>query len=181
MIFIKQKVFVKKAKPLHLQLLPGIDDPMKSQLCVTPVVGFNFYNGVMPGVAIYNNPVPQKTFSYFLMPEYGTFDNSLAGYGRAGFTLLPKSKFIQMIWLGTSASHYAYERDPDKLNYTRIVPEVLVKFKPRNARSTIEKELRLRNFNISKDIISYDIIPLAEIVHFQQLQKRLILLIMLTS
>ncbi len=170
--FYKTKGLFKKAKPLHLQLLPGIDDPMKSQLCITPVIGFNYYNGVMPGVAIYNNPVPQKTFSYLLMPEYGTFDNSLAGYGRAGFTMLPKGDFIQMIWLGTSASHYAYERDPDNLDYTRIVPEILVKFKPRNARSTVEKELRLRNFNISKDVISYDIIPLAGDSTFSTTSKK---------
>jgi hypothetical protein len=153
--FYKTTGLFKKAKPLHLQLLPGIDDPMKSQLCITPVVGFNYYNGIMPGVAIYNDPVPQKTFSYLLMPEYGTFDNSFAGYGRAGFTLLPKGKFIQMIWLGTSASHYAYAKDPFQLDYTRIVPEALVKFKPKNPRSTIETELRFRNFNISNDFVIY--------------------------
>jgi hypothetical protein len=170
--FYKAKGICKKSKPLHLQLLPGIDDPMKSQLCITPIVGFNYYNGIMPGIAIYNDPVPQKTFSYFLMPEYGTFDNSLAGYGRAGFTLLPKSKFIQMIWLGTSASHYAYERDPDKLDYTRIVPEVLVKFKPKNPRSTTETELRFRNFNVSKDIISYDIKPLSGDTTFSITSKK---------
>ena len=156
--FIRTKGILRKSKPIKIQLLPGIDDPVKSQISVTPVLGYNYYNGVMPGIAIYNNLVPQKKFSYFLMPMYGTHDNSPAGFGRAGFTFLPCCKNIQLIWIGASMSQFAYAVSPLDLNFTKIVPEILVRLKNKNPRSTLVSEFRFRNFNIRKDILAYTMV-----------------------
>ena len=152
---IKRKGLCKKSKPLKIQLLPGIDDPVRTQLCITPVIGYNLYNGFMAGLAIYNDPIPQKKFSYFLMPMYGTKDNDLAGMARAGFTLLPKWNKVQFIWFGASASHFAYDNQPSDLSYYKIVPEMVIKLRSRNPRSTIQSEIRLRNINIRMDSIKY--------------------------
>jgi hypothetical protein len=153
--FIKAKGLFKKYKPLKIQLLPGIDDPLKTQISTTPVVGYNYYNGFLAGLAIYNNPIPQKRFSYFLMPMYGFKDNNLAGYARAGFTLLPKWNKLQLIWLGASASHFAYYNKPSDLTYYKIVPEIVIKLRNYNARSTIQSDIKLRNINIRMDSIKY--------------------------
>ncbi|HNW97238.1 MAG TPA: M1 family metallopeptidase [Bacteroidales bacterium] len=153
--FIRTKGILKKSKPLCLQLLPGIDDPLKTQLSITPIVGFNLYNGVMPGVAIYNNPIPLKKFSYFVAPLYGTFNNTINGYSRAGFTLLPKCDKVQMIWVGASFSHFSYAKEPLELSFSKLVPEILVKFKNKNPLSPVHSEIRLRSFNIYKDIAEW--------------------------
>lgn len=152
---IKTKALFRKVKPLKIQMLPGIDDPDVSQICITPLFGFNRYNGFMPGLTAYNNPVPQKKFSYFIMPLYGTKNNSFAGTVKTGFTLLPKWNNIQLIWLGASYSHYAYCDKPFNLGYSRFIPELLIKIKNKNPRSAIFSDVRIRNFNICKDIVKY--------------------------
>ena len=154
--FIRTIGLFKKTKPLKIQFLPGIDDPLRSQLCMTPVAGYNYYNGFMPGLALYNNPVPQKKFSYFLMPMYGITNHSLAGIAKSGFTLLPESKKVQLIWIGITYSHFAYSSDESfNLEYSRLVPEVLIKLKSNNFRSKTQSEIRFRSVNISKDFVKY--------------------------
>jgi len=149
----------KKFKPLKIQLLPGIDDPERTQLCTTPVIGFNLYNGLMPGIALYNNPIPLKKFSYFIMPMYGFKSKTLAGYSNIGFNILPSSEKIQMISLGLTASHYAYANDPFIMNFSRLVPQINIKLKNKNPRSRILKEITFRNINIRKEIASYKMLP----------------------
>jgi hypothetical protein len=149
----------KKLKPLKIQLLPGIDDPEKTQICTTPVIGFNLYNGLMPGIAVYNNPFPLKKFSYFIMPMYGFKSKTLAGYSNIGFNILPSSEKIQMISLGLTASHFAYANEPFIMNFSRLVPQINIKLKNKNPRSRILKEITFRNINIRKEIASYKMLP----------------------
>jgi hypothetical protein len=141
----------KKTKPLKLQMLPGIDDPDYSQLCTTPLFGLNAYNGFMPGLAIYNNPVPQKKFSYFILPMYGTKNNTLNGIARTGFMFLPKNNTAQYIYAGVNASKFSYAFDSLSLNFSRIVPEILIKLKNENFNSSVSREIKLRSINIQKD------------------------------
>lgn len=149
----------KKFKPLKIQLLPGIDDPEKTQFCTTPVIGFNLYNGLMPGIALYNNPIPLKKFSYFIMPMYGFKSKTLAGYSNIGFNILPSSGKIQMISLGLTASHFAYANDPFIINFSRLVPQINIKFKNKNPRSSILKEITFRNININEEVAIYKMLP----------------------
>lgn len=153
--YSKTKGILRKSKPLKIQLLPGVDDLQKAQICTTPVLGYNRYNGLMPGIAIYNDPIPQKKFSYFMMPMYGISDKSLAGYARTGFTLLPECSKLQMIWLGASASQFSYSNDPFALKFTKLAPEILIKLKNKDPRSTLVKEIRFRNININKEVVEY--------------------------
>lgn len=157
--YIRVNGLFKKIKPFKIQLLPGIDDQEKTQLCTTPVIGFNLYNGFMAGIAVYNNPVPLKGFSYFIMPMYGFTSESLAGYSNIGFNILPSSEKIQMISLGITASHYAYANDPFKMNFSRLVPQLNIKLKNKNPRSRVLKEITFRNININEEFASYKLSP----------------------
>lgn len=145
----------RKSKPLKLQMLPGIDDPDNAQLCITPLFGYNVCNGFMPGMALYNNPIPQKKISYFFLPMYGIKNITMNGIARTGFTFLPKSRSFQFIYCGVNASKFTYAFDYLSLNFLRIVPEIIVHFNNRVINSTISKELMIRNVNIYKDELEY--------------------------
>ena len=153
--FIRTSGLHKKTKPLKIHLLPAIDDPLHSQISITPMIGFNLNNGFMAGFAAYNNLLPQKKFSYMFLPLYGTSNNGFAGFSRAGYTILPSYSYLQLIWIGASYSRYSYSQDPFNLDFDKLAPEIFVKFKNSNFRSSISSSLRFRNVNISKDIVSY--------------------------
>lgn len=135
----------RKSKPLKLQMLPGFDDPDHAQLCTTPLFGYNACNGFMPGMAIYNNPIPQKKYSYFLLPMYGVKNNTLNGFAGTGFMFLPKSNFTQFIYAGVNASKFTYAIDPLSLNFSRIVPQVIIKLNNRDFNSSVSREIKIRN------------------------------------
>jgi hypothetical protein len=145
----------RKSKPLKIQLLPGLDDPDYMQCCITPVCGYNVNNGCMPGLAFYNNPIPQKKFSYFLLPMYGTKNNTFNGIAKIGYMILPENSFIQYIYTGLSASKFTYFYDSLSLNYTKIAPEICIRLKNLDINSGIQKEIRIRNVNILKDDFDY--------------------------
>ena len=157
--YIRVTGILKKTKPLKIQLLPGIDDSEKTQICTTPVIGYNFYNGFMVGLAAYNNPFPLKKFSYLIMPMYGFKSKSPSGYSNIGFNIHPLPNKIQMITLGLTGAHYAYNDYPFNMDYSKLVPQITIKFKNKNARSRILKEIKFRNINISEEIASYKLSP----------------------
>ncbi|MFH0866214.1 MAG: M1 family metallopeptidase [Bacteroidota bacterium] len=144
-----------KSKPLKLQMLPGIDDPDYTQLCTSPLFGYNAYNGFMPGLAVYNNPIPQKKFSYFLLPMYGIKNNTLNGIVKTAFFILPESRFVQYINAGVNASKFSYSFDSLSLNYSRMAPEIIIKLYNHDFNSSLSKEIRFRNVNIKKDELIY--------------------------
>jgi aminopeptidase N len=59
--FLKRKGLLKKTEPLRLQWLGSIDNPNRTQLFFTPLIGANYYDGFTPGLALYNSVLfPKK-------------------------------------------------------------------------------------------------------------------------
>jgi hypothetical protein len=149
----------KKLEPISLQFLGSLDDPDKTQLFYTPVVGWNNYNGPMVGLALYNNVIPQKKFEYVLMPMYGIKNNDIAGSGTIMYNMLPKKGPFRQVTLGVRGARYAFEDEPE-MNFNKIAPEFVFDLKKKRARSHISHQLRLRSVNIIKDNNTYIFDPL---------------------
>jgi hypothetical protein len=149
---IRTKGLFRKVEPLKLQLLWAIDNPNKTQILFFPVVGWNNYDKWMPGIAIYSNPVFPKTIDYVIVPMYGTNTKELTGSGDIGINIFPENTFIQSARIGLIANQYNYNHN---LNYNRIVPEIKFEFRPRNARSHVKSNLRIRNVNINQEVLKY--------------------------
>ncbi len=78
---IRSSGLFKKGEPLKFKLLADFKHPEKPRINILPLIGFNFYDGLMIGAAIYNLPVPRRAWEYAVMPFFGTF--SLAPVGMA--------------------------------------------------------------------------------------------------
>lgn len=63
----------KKGEPLKVRLLADFKAPEKPRINILPLVGFNMYDGVMVGAAIYNLPLPRKDWDYSIVPFFSTF------------------------------------------------------------------------------------------------------------
>lgn len=147
----KTRGLFKKTEPLKLQLLGSIDRPDKTQLFITPVLGWNNYNKLMLGMAFYNHTLLQKKFEYTLMPLYGTGNNDIAGYADVNYFIFPDKGVFQSISIGAKATRYAYHTEPLKMNFNKIAPEINFEIRKKNARSFIRQKITLRNVNIIRD------------------------------
>ena len=153
---IRTKGIFKKAEPLRLQFLGSLDNPDKSQLYFTPVVGWNNYDHWMLGMAFYNNFLPEKKLEFQLMPMYSFAEKDLAGYGKVMYNLFSDDHIFQKIQVGVTATRYDYSNFPFNMNFNKIAPELFIEFRKKYARSPITQTLRYRYISIMQDGVFSD-------------------------
>jgi len=152
---IKYRGLFKKVEPLKLQLLWSLENPNRTQINYFPVVGWNYYNSFMPGIAVYSDPVFQTKFDYQFVPMYSFKTEEMTGLGNMGYTIFPEKTFMQNIRIGFSGSHFSY----DQLSYpefaysdfTKFAPELFIEIKKKNPRSFLKQTIKFRNINIYKN------------------------------
>ncbi len=163
---IRTKGLFKKVEPLRLQFLGSVENPDKTQICYLPVVGYNVNNSFMPGIAIYNNPFPQKKLEYFLMPLYSAGTSDYAGQASIAYNWFLNNDF-QNIRLSCEAMKYAIGEKSLTLgaallyNYKaftiyKLTPQLSFELKRSNSRSSLKQNLFLRSINIYEEFLSYN-------------------------
>lgn len=152
---IRKKGLFRKWEPLKIRLLAGLENGYKSELYVSPLVGWNYYDKAMLGLSIYNSTLPEKHFEYVLSPMYGTATGRLTGFGKVGYTLYTKSVFHR-ITTRIKAQKFGYQEFAGVQSYTKIAPEVEVKFRKRDPRKPVNFILDFRNININEDTKIFD-------------------------
>ncbi len=148
---IKTKGIFKKAEPLKLQLFGSLDNPDKTQLFYSPVLGWNNYNRWMFGFTFYNHLLLQKKFEFELLPMYSFGTSDITGYGHIAYNIFPNGSPFQNISLGITGARYAYSKQPFDMNFNKIAPEVTIEFKKIRWNSKLHSTLRYRNINIISD------------------------------
>ncbi|HYG53090.1 MAG TPA: M1 family aminopeptidase, partial [Flavobacteriales bacterium] len=147
---IKGKKLFAKTEPLKLKFLLGYENPRRSTLFYTPVVGGNAYDGWQAGVAFYNSFAFQKPVEWAVMPLYGIRSGKINGslslcvnsnYRES--TLLSK---ISYTLTGATYSYlpHIFGTNIDFTNrFFRISPGVKVDFKPSTPRSPYRQRLHV--------------------------------------
>lgn len=166
---IKSKGICKKSKPLRLQFLGSLDNPDKTQIFFTPVMGYNYYNGYMLGMAFYSNFIFPKNWDYLIMPMFAFKNLNLAGNANIGYTIKPNSSLIRNFRIGVSASQYNYLNEPYKMMYNRVIPQISIDFRNKNATSSLVHKLTLRNINILRQ--SYTYVPVDTVYEMQKTRE----------
>lgn len=173
---IRSKGIFKTVEPLKLQFLGSLNNPTKTQLFWTPVVGWNDYNKWMLGAAFYNALLPRKKFEFEIMPMYSYATNDLTGYAHLAHTCYPAGNLFHHIQVGITGTRYAYANQPFHMNFNKIAPELLIEFKKKHATSLYTNTLKYRYISIIQDDarfqfeyngISYT--PITNYFHFNDL------------
>jgi hypothetical protein len=86
---IRTNGLLKKTEPVDVRLIAGLSKPDKTNLFVSPAVGYNKADGFMPGLALYNNVFPFKNFEWVALGMYGTNSKKFNGSFRAEHYMYP--------------------------------------------------------------------------------------------
>jgi hypothetical protein len=140
----------KKVEPLKLQPFMSLDNPDKTQLFFSPILGMNNYNKFMLGAAVYNITTPEKCFEYIFAPMYGFGNKDIAGYGSMNVNFHP-DKLFQAVSIGVNAARFAYAAYPFIMDYSKIAPQVEFIFRNKESRNPIRHILKLRSVNVFVD------------------------------
>lgn len=161
---IKTKGLFKKCKPLRFDFITAFEDPKKTQVNYLPIVGGNYYNGPMLGLALHNYGIYQKKFEYLLAPMFGFKNMTPVGFAEFNFNINPKKTFRQIIF-GVKAKSFSYDEfetnllnqsygtsyDKIYMNFYKVAPYIDFEIRKKRATSPVTQKIRYTNNNLLVD------------------------------
>lgn len=100
----------KKAEPLKLSFVGNMDNPHYNQLNYLPLIGYNQYNKLMLGCAIYNYSFLQKKTEFTLAPMYAFGTKTPVGFANITQNILPRHGFVKQLTLSANFKSFAYDQ-----------------------------------------------------------------------
>ncbi len=116
-----------RMEPLHIRLLPGLENDQRSTLYATPILAGNTYDGFMAGAALYNSTLPERSVEWLVAPMFAARSKGLAGLGQIQWHGYPAGKFVHGIHAGMQTRSFHFFRQEQlkyDLRYTKLVPFV---------------------------------------------------------
>ncbi len=147
---IKGRKLFARTEKIKLKFLAGYEDPKRSTLFYTPVIGGNAYDGWQAGMAFYNSFLFQKPFEWAVMPLYGIKSNKLNGSASITFNSNNrKSALIKKTVFGANGVMYSLPSvngNPIDIigRFYRVTPYWTVHFKPKKFASKIRQSATIR-------------------------------------
>lgn len=137
-------------EPLHLQFYQSFEDPAHTQLFYLPTVGYNDYDKLLLGLAIYNGTLVNRNWEFVLGPEYSTGQEQLTGYASLTRNIIPQgNRIFNRITGGVYGRYYHYDRN---LAYYRLSPGFNFYFRKPFPRSSILQKLRVRTVHVKREL-----------------------------
>ncbi|MBL7943109.1 MAG: M1 family metallopeptidase [Flavobacteriales bacterium] len=77
---IRSAGWPRKSWPVKWGLFSAIDHPEKRQLFYAPLLGWNEYNRLMPGIWLHNQTIPSPDFTWNIAPMFSLSTGTLNGF-----------------------------------------------------------------------------------------------------
>ncbi len=169
---MKVRGLFKHARPLKMNLGLALEDPSKANLNYMPIMGGNFYNGYMLGMAFHNYSIYQKKFEYALAPMFAFNTKTPVGFAEFNFNFYPKKTF-RVITLGAKGKTFAYDYYNTRnmndmlstsfknvyLNYYRVSPYIEFTLRKKKETSHISQVISYQNNNLFTDSLDLSSFP----------------------
>lgn len=146
---MREKGLFKKTEKLKLQFLGGVEEPNRSVLYYSPVLGYNKYDGFMAGLLLHNNIFPTRPVEWQLMPMYGFHSKKPVGYAAFNHRInIRESGWLNSINWGFNASSFDISTYNNGFNksttgFYKVSPYVELILKQKNARSPHHHRIKL--------------------------------------
>lgn len=125
-------------RPLQIKFFRDIENPYYNQFFYTPVVRYNYYDGLVMGITFSNKTLLNKSFTYKITPSYSSKSKTFSGSYGFLYEYLPENKKINKFQVGISGSNYHYA---ENLFYTSYSPYALLEFHRKSLRDVSSKTL----------------------------------------
>lgn len=141
--------FLSSNKKLKFQFLKDAENPYYEQIFYMPIMNFNIYDGLSPGLRLTNKTLLQRPFIFDIAPTYATNQKALVGFARLNYQLFHGTSglFVSNYALRASTSHFQVNS-----RYTTITPSISLGWRPDDLISNKRKFLTLRHVNVSRTI-----------------------------
>ncbi len=141
--------FFSSNKKLKFTFFKDTENPYYNQVFFVPIANFNIYDGVTPGVRLYNKTFLERPFVYDISPTYSFGEQTMVGraslkyrkyHGKSGL-------YVSNYSIGGSTSHFQ-----ENSRASTLTPAVSFAWRPEDLRSNKRKILSFRYRNVFRSI-----------------------------
>lgn len=158
---IKTSGMFKRIEPLQVQLFGfGADNPNRTTINVSPIVGWNAHDRWMLGLGIWNSTLPTPKLEYVFAPMYSFYSSEPVGQGSVGLNFYPDNGKFDRIRLSESVARYTFDEftinalfdeAQFKPQYLKMESKLEADLHPRSMRSKLSQRLSARAIYIQED------------------------------
>ncbi|MBD80553.1 MAG: hypothetical protein CL840_16685 [Crocinitomicaceae bacterium] len=131
---IRTHGILKKMEPLQVRLFTSNENPQKTQLYLTPLIGWNTADEFMLGIGLHNKSFIEKPFEWFVGPMYSFHREDFTGITDLSYHVYPNH--FRRITFNVNAMRFSYNIPINGImTYNRLYPKVIFEFKPSHERS----------------------------------------------
>ena len=143
------KGFFSSNKKLKFQFFKDTEDPYYNQVFYMPVLTFNVYDGLTPGIRLTNKTLLEKPFIWDISPSYGLREKSLVGQAKLNYRnyRAKSGHYITNYALNGSTFHFQ-----ENSRYSTITPSIVLGWRPEDLISNKRKALLARYVNVFRDV-----------------------------
>jgi hypothetical protein len=124
----QKKKFIAINIPFHLPTQNTV-----VPINLSPILGYNYYDQLYLGAAIFNRSIFRKKLEYILMPAYAFGSKKMVGYGKINAVILPHTPSIYRIETGVQGQSFGQKSLQSYDNqYYRVNPYLKVFFRHKN-------------------------------------------------
>ncbi|WP_420323025.1 metalloprotease [Flagellimonas sp.] len=141
--------FFSSNKKLKFQFFKDTEDPYYNQVFYVPVANFNVYDGITPGLRIYNKTFLERPFQYDFAPTYSFLEKTLVGkaslryrkyHGKSGL-------YVSNYSFSGSTSHFQVNS-----RFSTLTPAISFGWRPNDLISNRRQSLLFRYRSVFRNI-----------------------------
>jgi hypothetical protein len=135
-------------------------NPSRNFIIAGPVLGYNSYDRLMPGIFVTNTMLPPAKLQFLAVPMYGTGSSRLTGIGYVSYSFYPDHLF-RKVELGVNGSWFSMDKFTEDngnklfLAFNKIVPGIKLTFKEKNPRSNFNKYIQFKSYHIAEESLRF--------------------------
>lgn len=141
--------FLSSNKKIRFQFFKDTENPYYNQFFYVPIANYNIYDGITPGIRLYNKTFLERQFRFDIAPTYSFLERTLVGGG--GFSYRKyhgkSGLFVSNYSIGGGTSHFQTNS-----RYTTITPSVSFGWRPGDLISNKRQFLNARWRNVFRNI-----------------------------
>tara|TARA_R110000868_G_scaffold29420_6_gene109397 strand:+ start:35060 stop:37885 length:2826 start_codon:yes stop_codon:yes gene_type:complete len=141
--------FFSSNKKLKFQFFKDAEDPYYNQVFYVPVLGFNKYDGLSPGMRLHNKTLLERPFVFDIAPTYAPNEKTFVGYGKFNFRKYHGTSglYVTNYSLRGSTSHFQ-----ENSRYSTLSPSIGFGWRPSNLLLNKREALIFRSISVFRDI-----------------------------
>ena len=144
----KLEGFYPNNRPIKFALIKDLEDPFYNQIIYAPILTYNVYDGLSPGMRFHNKAILNRPFVYDINPTYSLKSQTITG--SAIFMLNKDYRDSNLFQVRYSISGNYFHYAPDA-TYLKINPMVLMQFRNDDYRDNRKQLVLFRQVVINRE------------------------------